>query len=233
MQITIEDVQYNLPASLMDITLQQRIDFDKQYGKEQRAKLKVIRETEDPLTREMDFTEYHLDVACKTIAFFGSIPLETVLHTAIDEVLAIYHMVMHPMTEEVDFNQPSFTLNLEFKWKDATWLLQTPDLKNNSKMTFGEFIDSKQIVHDLYEKEDQKWEALLSLACIFFRKKGENYCEELSIMEEPRCQLLKTLPLAYALHIGFFLSASQRSYKITSRYSGHQKPKRVEEFESI
>lgn len=233
MQITIEDVQYTLPASLMDVTLGQRIEFDQQYGKEQRAKLKVIRETEDALTKEMDFTEYHLDVACKTIAFFGSIPLEIVQNTAIDEVLAIYHTVMHPMTEEVDFNQPSFTLNLEFKWKDTTWLLQPPDLKNNSKMTFGEFIDSKQIVHDLYEKEDQKWEALLSLACIFFRKKDEQYSEELSVVEEPRCQLLKTLPLAYALHIGFFLSASQRSYKITSRYSGHQKLKRAEEFESI
>lgn len=233
MQITIEDVQYNLPASLMDVTLGQRIEFDHLYGKEQRAKLKVIRETEDPQTREMDYTEYHLDMACKTISFFGKIPLEIIQNTAIDEVLAIYHTVMHPMTEEVDFNQPNFTLNLEFKWKDATWLLQTPELKNSSKMSFGEFIDSKQIIHDLFEKEDQKWEALLAISSIFFRKKNEAYSESLSEVEEPRYQLLKTLPLAYALHIGFFLSASRSSYKTTSRYSGHQKQRLAEEFESI
>lgn len=233
MQITIEDVQYNLPASLMDITLQQRIDFDKQYGKDIREKLKAITEAKESITREMDFTEYTLDLACKTLSFFGKIPLDIIQNTNITEVLEVYHRVMRAMTDEVNFNDPDFQLVTVFHWMNEEWVIHPPVLKNNSQMTYGEFIDSKQIVQDLYELGEQKWEALLALSSIYFRKKNEAYSESLSNVEEPRYNLLKSLPLEYALHVGFFLSASLLSFEMASLFSGRLKPSPADKSVSI
>ena len=233
MTISIENITYTLPASLMDVTLQQRIDFDKQYGKDLRSKLKAIAEAKDSIPREMDFTEYTLDLACKTLSFFGDIPLDVIQNTNILEVLEVYHRVMRAMTDETNFQDPDFKLVQEFVWMGEEWVIQPPELKNDSKMTFGEFIDSKQIVQDLYQLGEQKWESLLGLSSIYFRKKGEAYSESLSNVEGKRYQLLKTLPLEYALHVGFFLSASLVSYQMASLFSGLRKPSQEKESKPI
>lgn len=88
-------------------------------------------------------------------------------------------------------------------------------------------------MQDLYELGEQKWEALLALSSIYFRKKNEAYSESLSNVEEERYKLLKTLPLEYALHVGFFLSASLFSYQMASLFSGQRKVSQEEMSESI
>lgn len=137
MTISIENITYTLPASLMDVTLWQRICFDKEYGKDLREKLKAIMDAKDSIAREMDFTEYTLDLACKTLAFFGGIPLDVIRSTNVIEVLEVYHQVMKGMTEDVNFNDPDFKLVQEFFWHDEEWVIQPPELKNNSQLTFG------------------------------------------------------------------------------------------------
>jgi len=212
MQIRIEGVPYQLPVSLMEITIADRIAFDNTYGKELAEKLKAISEIPEEFDRELSFIEYHCELALKTVSFFGKIPLEVLEQTKMDDVLLIYHQTMKALSADVDFKDESFQLSSEFAWNEELWEVAPPELKHDSAMHFGEFLDAKQWMKNLYEFGNDHWEALLMLCCVYFRKKGERYKPELSAEGGERYQLLQNLPLEYALHVGFFLSGSMSSY---------------------
>lgn len=212
MRITIDGKQYKIPASLMDVTLSERIEFDQQYGKELKKQLLLIHDMKDDINREVEFTCYHLELACKTLSFFGKIPLDIVQNTQIEEVLTIYHHTMKGFSEDVDFLNKEFELQNEFHWKDETWEITAPILKHDSLMSFAEFLDAKQSVKNLFELGEEKWGAMLSLACVYFRKKGEVYDDSFIKEDGERYQQMKVLPLQYAIHIGFFLKGSMDLY---------------------
>lgn len=219
MKVKINDQEYDLPASLAAVTLSQRIEFDKVYGKALREQLKKIIEMKDERLKEMEFTEYHCKVACQSISFFAGIPLETVYNTSIEDVLAIYYSTMKGYAEDIDFANKEFELKHEFAWKDAIWTIAPPELKTDSKMTFGEFITSKQVVQNMMDLGDEKWGALLPLCCIFFRKRDEPFNEEFTNEGSERYVLMKTLPLEFALHVAFFLKSCQSFYLSISQSS--------------
>lgn len=219
MIITIEGNKYKIPSSISEITLWQRIEFDKKYGIALREQLKKILEIKNEMSKELDFSVYHMDLACKTLSFFANIPLDVIQNTAINEVLTLYHHTMKTLSEDVDFRNDDFKLEHEFSWNDETWTIAAPELKYDSTLTFGELLDAKQWIKNLWELGEEKWEALLMLACVYFRKKGERYHEELAYENGERCQLLKKLPLSIALHVGFFLSVTTNFYMKTLRSS--------------
>lgn len=227
MRIKIEDKEYKIPGSLMDITLSERIEFDNLYGKALKKQLGIIADMTDGVDREIEFTDYHLQLACKTLSFFGKIPLEIVQNTQIEEVLTIYHHTMKGYSEDTDFTEKDFELQREFEWMDETWEIAPPMLKHDSVMTFGEFLDSKQAVQNLYEIGEEKWEAMLMLACVYFRKKGEPYNKDFANDQGERYKLMKTLPLAYGLHVCFFLLNCQRLYLRTFPFSGKLKDEEI------
>lgn len=212
MIITIEGTDYELPASLAAVNLGRRIEFDNQYGKDLREKLKKILEMKDGLAKDMEFTDYHCQLACKSLAFFAGMPLNVVENTSIEDVLVVYHQTMKGYAEDVDFANKEFEPLQEFYWNDEAWVIAAPELKHDSKMTFGEFLDAKQWVKNLYELGNDKYEALLMLCCIYFRKKDERYTKDLANENGDRYKLMKTLPMEYALHVGFFLSVSMSSF---------------------
>jgi hypothetical protein len=211
MKITIDGRDYNLPASLSAISLAQKIEYDQKHGKDLRAQLKKISDIKEGIAKEIEFNDYHFQLACKSLSFFAGIDLEVVYNTAIEDVLIIYHKAMQGYAEDVDFAAKEFDLKNEFVWNDEIWMVAAPALKHDSKMTYGEFLDAKQWVKNLYELGEDKYEALLMLCCVYFRKKDEPYTKELSNDGGDRYQLLKSLPLEYALHVGFFLSSSMNS----------------------
>lgn len=220
MKLTIEGKEYDLPASLAYVTLQQRIEFDQQHGKGLREQLKKIIDMKDGPLQEMEFTDYHCQLACKSLSFFAGIPLDIIYNTAIDDVLAIYHGTMKSYADDIDFQNKEFVLNDHFDWNSELWTIAAPELKPDSKMTFGEFITSKQVVQNMVDLGDEKWGALLPLCCIFFRKKDELFKEEFATEGNERYELMKSLPLQHALHVAFFLNVSQTSWLNTSQFSG-------------
>jgi hypothetical protein len=208
MKIKINEQEYELPASLAAVTLQQRIDFEKQYGKELKKQLAKITDIKDERIKEIEFTDYHCKLACQSLSFFAGIPLDVVYNTAIEEVLALYHNTMAGYAEDYNFVSQEFELKNEFAWKDEIWVVAPPELKQDSKMTFNELITAKQAVQNMMQLGDEKWEALLPLCCIYFRRKDEAFSEEFIREESDRYKLMKSLPLEYALHVAFFLSGS-------------------------
>jgi hypothetical protein len=227
MKVKINGQVYNLTASLGAVTLQQRIDFDKQYGKDLRKQVMKILEIKDELQKEIEFTEYHCKLACQSLSFFAGIPIDVAYNTAIEEVLALYHQVMKGYADDYNWQEKEFELKHEFGWKDAIWVVAPPELTHESKMTFGELITAKAAVQNMMQLGDEKWEALLPLCCIYFRKKDEKFSEEFLNESNERYQLLKTLPLEYALHVAFFLKGSQRTWLntfLSSRKEGDREP---------
>lgn len=220
MKIRLNGQEYDIPASLAAVTLQQRIDFEIMHGRELRRQLVKIIEIKDERVKDIEFTGYHCELACKSLSFFANIPLDVVMNqTAIEDVLAVYHSVMKSYADDYDFSSIEFQLENEFGWKDELWTIAGPVLNPESKMTFGELITAKQAVQNIMDLGDEKWESLLPLCCIYFRKKDEPFKEEFLNETSERYQLMKTLPLNYALQVGFFLIASMDSWLKTFLYS--------------
>src|SRR6478735_9451956 len=105
MKVKINGQVYNLPASLAAVTLQQRIDFDKKYGKELRKELARIIEIKDKVIQDTEFTVYHCRLACESLSFFAGIPLDVVGNTDIEEVLTLYHQVMKGYAEDYNWQE--------------------------------------------------------------------------------------------------------------------------------
>lgn len=222
MQLTIEGTTYHLPTSLMQITLQERIEYDNIYGKALTERLGKIIDIKDDTLKEIEFTAYQMELACKTLSFFGKIPLDVAEKTDIRQVMTVYHNVMKGYSEDVDFSNKEEQLVNEFEWNGDTWTIAPPMLDNNSQMTFGEFVTAKQVIQDMVEVGKEKWAGLLGLACVYLRKKNEAFNEEMMDKEGERYELLKSLPLQYALHVGFFFLSSMNSWISTFLFSGKQ-----------
>lgn len=212
MKIEIEGQQYDIPLSLNHITLQQRIDWDKKYGKDLRDRLKKIKEIKDGFLKELEFAEYQVDLACKTLAFFANIPIPTIKNTDIYHVLTIYRQLMHKFTDDEDFAEKEYEAVADIYWENNYWYIGPPQIDNKSKHTFGEFLNAKQITKNLYEVANQKYEALLNLCCIYLRKKDEEFTELLMDEKGERMELFRKLPMPYALQVGFFFQHSTTSY---------------------
>jgi len=221
MQISIEGVNYTIPVTLSEITIHDRILYDKSYGADLRKEVERIASMPDGFDKEMEALIYHGDLACKTLSHFGKIPMDIIQNTKMEDVFIIYHNAMSFLSQEVNFLSDDWQLKNEFDWDGGAWSIQPPELKHTSKIDFGEFLDSKQIVKNLFELGDERWEALLQLCCVFFRRKDEKYTKELAYENGERYNRLKNLPLEYALNVGFFLKGSMTFYLETSQYSGH------------
>lgn len=180
MTITIDCTDYNLPS---EITLGDRIEYNNLYGK-----IIDIEEKQRVLN---------------SVSFYGKIPAEILEQTNYDDVLVVYKELTRQFSENIDFSVP-YDYQRDFFWKGDLWKIGAAELKQDSKMLFGEFIDAKQSVQN---NGDDTWSSLLSLCCVYFRKKDEAYDKTFPI-DGPRMELMKSLPFSYAIELGFFLSNS-------------------------
>lgn len=220
--VTINNKQYHIRTSLMEITLQQRLDWDIQYGGYFKKQLEDILKIEDELAKEIDYYAYTIELAVKTISFFNDIPLDVVENCDLNQVLALYHTSIYLMSEDTDFHNKEIADVTHVQWNGQDWEIQPPFLNNTSEMTAGEFIQAKQIISNVYEIGQQKWQALLPLCCIYLRKKGESYSDALISEEGERMKLMRELPLQHALSVAFFLSDSMNLFMNTFRFSESQ-----------
>ncbi len=220
MRILLNDKEVVFPSSLAEFTLGQRIDFHNRYGKDLEEMARSVDAMEDGPEKELERTHLFFERMIKTFAFFTGAEEEALKESEfIDDIYNIYQSNMLLLfTEEEDM-----VIQTEYIWNNEIWELHPPELKHGSKMTFGEFIDSKQLVKDMMEVGSGKWDYMLPLCAIYLRKKGEAYQKEFLYEGSDRMELMKQLPMSIALAVGFFLSGSVDIYLKTSQYSGNQK----------
>lgn len=212
--------KYSYPTSPSEITLSNRIEFHHQYGE---AIDKDILSLESLDIDERKYTEpiLTLEIACKSFSFFTGIPL-AIINNEMDiaQVMNIYNSSLQAML--TSSNEETAT---EFSWNGETWYIAQPALTPQSAMTFNEFLVAKETVRQLESLGRSRWESLLYLCCIYLRKEGEIFNEELVSENGERMLLMKNLPLDIALSVGFFLSSTMNMFLKTSVFSMPEKAK--------
>ena len=208
MKIKHNGKTYNIPASLAEITLKQVIDFQAVYGNEIDEFYKSI-DKEDELS---DF-EIKVDMACKSVSHFSGIPLEEIYKTNLDNVLSIYINVLSPLFEP----QEKREFQDVYYFKDDLWDIMNPELSFNNSMSFNELILGKEITNDMQKFSIGRYDALLRLCVIYFRKKDaddnlEKFDESWLQEDSDRMQLMNNLPMDIALDVAFFLLRSMHFY---------------------
>lgn len=100
MVIDINDQQIDIPTSLLDITIQQRIDYAVQYGDELDKQLAVIQEMKDEQEKEIVLTTWWQDKIFKELSFFIGIPLQALENSDLYEnIQTLYFLTLAGLIE--------------------------------------------------------------------------------------------------------------------------------------
>lgn len=221
MRVTINSKEIIIPSSLSEFTLGQRIEFHNQHGRLLDEMLDSILQMEDEYFRELELVQWRSEKMYRTFAFFANTTVEALKESAfVDEVARIYYASLAVLLEE----EENLELQLEFNWKGEDWELAPPEFTRNTKIKFGELIDAKQIIKDMIEMGRGKWEYMVKLCAIFFRKKGEPYDESFVEEDSDRLKLMHELPMNIALQVGFFLSGLINISMTHLTFSANQEP---------
>lgn len=213
-KLNLKGKQYQLPASIGDITLKQVIGFDETYGKDL-AKFQENSDLEDELMQ----MELRMDLACKSVSYFSDIPLEIIYKTDLNQILAIFQEVISPIFEPAKERE----LQDKYYFKSEIWTIQSPIIDNRNEMTFVELILGKEITRDLKNLANGKFEALQKLSAVYFRKtkreQTEDFQEEWMNEDSERVELMAELPMDIVLDVAFFLQSSMSFFLQTSQFS--------------
>lgn len=209
MRITINDKEVNIPSSLSEITLGQRIDFNNQYGQELDEMARSVLDMPDGMDKDMEVAQFAFEKMFRTFAFFANTTPEALKESEfVDDIARIYYATLAVVMQD----EAEVELKTSFVWDSEEWELHPPTLKHGSRMKFGEFIDSKQLIKDMIELGNGKWEYMLPICAIYLRKKGEEYREEFLFEGSERMELMRSLPMDIAMAVGFFLSSSMNLF---------------------
>lgn len=220
MKFEINGVSYDLPTSLSQIPLKQKIAFEAEHGGLLAQMAKSIAGIKDDNEKEMEAVLYQMQVACRSLSFFASIPLEIVEQTNVDDVYNIYAACFQGLFVQQD----AISIENEFDWNGDIWMIDNPAVTTKSKMTFNELIVSKQVVKAMMDMGQGEWQGMPYIAAVFLRKKGEAFSEDLVDGEGERVKLMESLPMDIALGVAFFLLASMNQYIQASQFSAIQEP---------
>lgn len=213
MKFSYRDKEFTFPVSLSQTKVKQRIEFDQLYGKEiqelQEQTFKFDEDGKELPVDDVELTIFNGFVATRNFSFYTGIPLEEVeKNISIEDVLTIYFSCFH----QIYLEQESIELKDSYTWNDEVWKLEAPELTFQSKITFNEFITSKQIVKQMHELGAGNWEVLPYLATIYLRKEGEQFQENWLSEGSERLQQMKELPMDIAVAVAFFLQNSMSLY---------------------
>lgn len=218
MEFKYKNKAYQFPTALSDITLQQRIEFDKVHGAAIIELQNQIYKTDDagkslPVD-EVDELFFNISVANKNFSFFTGIPLSEVeKNIPIETVLNIYHSCFQVLYEQ----QENITLQEDYLWNDEFWFIEKPQLTYQSSITFNELIVSKQIVKQIHDLGAGQWESMPYLAAIFLKRENEVFDESWLTPDSERVKMMYNLPMDIAISVGFFLAISTSLFQKTSQ----------------
>lgn len=218
MEIQINGRKANMPTSLTEFTLGEKIDFQLQYGNDLDKMLQSILAMPEGPLKELEVLHYGYEKMFRTVAFFLKVdPASLSESNYIDEIARIYYSSAAVLLEQ----EKEITLEKEIIWNDEIWVISAPELAQGSPMTFGEFIDAKQMVSQMVKLGHSQWEYMLPLCAIYLRKKGEAYTKEFLYEGSDRQQLMRSLPMSIALQVGFFLTGTLNISINILKFSGN------------
>jgi hypothetical protein len=210
MIVTINNIQHNVPSDLSQITLGRFVDWYTQYGKALDAELIAVFEKEhtDAMEIEIDL-QLHVDKeALSWYSFFTGFDFFKCDTIELTDILMQYR-ILRSLLKDSETEAREFPIEID--WNEEKWAIQDFKIQTGSTMSFGEIITSKEVVRQINKIGQGKWEALVYLCCIYFRKIGEPFTDGLTSGD--RFALMQSLPLNHAMAVAFFLSNSINIFK--------------------
>ena len=209
MKFIYKESEYDVPTSLSQIKLRQKIEFDNLYSEKIEALKNEVFGDENKEVSDLDSMLLTFSVAAMNFSFFSGIPLEEVeQNIAVDDVLNIYYSCFYQLFQQ----EEELELQPEYLWNDEFWKLESPELTFESKITFNEFITSKQIVKQMSELASGHWESLPYLACVYLKREDESFEEKWLAPGSERMEMMLDLPMDIAVAVAFFLQSSMSMY---------------------
>jgi hypothetical protein len=164
MQLLINDTTVNLPTSPDEVTLGQRMAFYTQHGRTLDEMLNSILQLEEE-AQEVEFMAWQAERMYCVFSFFSGIDVEVLRACDYqDELVTLYFSFLQGVFDEAAAKPP-------FLFSGDEWQLPSPEVKQGSAMTFGEFIDAKQVIQDIAASGGGKVDILHPLTAIFLKKK--------------------------------------------------------------
>jgi hypothetical protein len=228
MEVTVNDISYEVPFDLALIKLGEFITYQEEYGADIDRKWialiekKYTGDTEEiELQKLLDFEELMDTEALAWFSFWTKSDLfEVKKQPFIIPVLEKYRLFRFLLKEALE--KESAVFPMEFEWNDETWRIADFKINPASEMSFNEIITSKETMRQLVSIGNGRWHSLLYLCAIFLRKKEEAFEDEMIYEDGERITLLKELPLNIAINVAFFLSNCVSIWRKISASSADQ-----------
>lgn len=191
---------YSYPTTLHAVTLQRRIEWEQEYGKDLAARAAEISEMAEGDDKDVELTLFHVEHAVKAFAFFTGIDLEDVTqHIDVRQVLSVFENTLAGLlrAESEATDEPII-------WNDEFWTLPDPELHPDSAMCFNEFLVAKEVVRQIQAIGAGRLEALPYICAVYLRREGEPFSEDLVKEDGDRVQLMYSLPMDIANQVASF-----------------------------
>lgn len=216
MLIEINGIEKHVPSDPGMIKLGDFLKWHEEHGRDLDSRLSniALKEYDDELQREFDIDNHLLEEAVAWYSFWTGFDFSNIKSSSGVNLLEQYLIIRFLLKEAEKKQDTNFPAEIE--WNGELWQIQNFVVDPKSEMSFNEIITSKEVMRQLAEIGKGKWNSLLYLSCIFFRKKGESFTDELIHNGSERMELMKELPLDKALMVGFFLSSCVDTWRITS-----------------
>jgi hypothetical protein len=206
MTLTINDIDYEIPFDPQWIKLDDYIEFQNQYGKKLDEDLQKIFENDklDPYEQEIALEDHIDNEAIAWFSFWSKVDLTVAKNTPSIEPALYHYRILRSIfldsekEAEEKFMEP-------FVFEEETWYLQDWKVNPANTMTFNEIITSKEIIRQARKFSMGKWASMKYLCAVFLRKKNEPFSDELIWEGSERLILMGSMPVAYAMRVGFFL----------------------------
>ncbi|MCZ2085368.1 MAG: hypothetical protein LC112_13960 [Flavobacteriales bacterium] len=209
MLLTINGTLHNVPSDISEVTVGKFAEYYDKYGRALDEELVAIFENQtDQDLLELDLQQHIDKEALSWYTFFTGYNFFESKDIELTDVL-IQYRILRTLLKESETKSRDFPHDAD--WMDAKWRIQDFRVQPGSTMTFNEVITSKEVVRQITKLGKGKWDALIYLCCIFFRKVDEPFADELTSGE--RFKLIEQLPLNYAMSVAFFLNSSIRIFR--------------------
>lgn len=209
MKIQINGQIVNFPSSLSEITLGQKIEFEKEHRAALDEIIHGIAKQKDPDLQEVEAFNYRHEKMIREFSFFTGMPVKVLRETEneiLDSIANIYYSCLATITDDeqdIELNpQTEFVFNGEF------WVL----LPLDDDKSFKAFHTVKKLTKLMVDLSNGDWSALLPICATYIRKIDEPF--QPVFMEEgsDRVELMKGLPMDITLHVVKYLNLTMSVY---------------------
>lgn len=224
MKVRYNNTIYHYPSSAHDVSVGDLIRYHEMYGRANNDRLQEIELIEDETERDVETSKLILQSYAQSFSFHTGIPLDEVGKCIdVGDMCDIYVQNLEQSLKDKPTNY-----SREIDWDGDIYCLGDYQLLPQHDRILDEFLTSKEAIRQLSVNKASSWEKLKYLSCIYLRKKGEPFTENLLQPDGDRMQIMDKLPASIAQQVGIFFDQHNTYLKDNFSVFGRSKSKGID-----